>query len=93
MTFLSKYLVEEDLEKLMTNSLNQLNSIQTRYAPKQGMEIINLTIHELRNYFVDYIKTIYEQIDTHKIEGNNMYFKFNKSYYFFCLNSSFLKCN
>lgn len=71
-TFLSKYLLEEDLEKLMTNGLNQLmvNSIQTRYAPESDKQTKNLTTSELRNYLVEYIKTIYEQIEIHKMEGN-----------------------
>ncbi|RNA09283.1 hypothetical protein BpHYR1_024712 [Brachionus plicatilis] len=53
----------------MTKSLNLLksNSIP-KYASKQESKTLNLTINELRNFMVDYIKAIYDQIDSHKIE-------------------------
>ncbi|RNA09282.1 hypothetical protein BpHYR1_012991 [Brachionus plicatilis] len=62
----------------MTKSLNLLKS-------KQELKTLNLTINELRNFMVDYIKAIYDQIDSHKIEGflsHTTFFTSEKSIFF-----------
>ncbi|CAF0791844.1 unnamed protein product [Brachionus calyciflorus] len=65
-TFLCKYLRVEDLEKIMNKCLNnlKLNSMPKNLTNSELNK--SLTINELRSYFVNYIKSIYDQIETYK---------------------------
>lgn len=63
-TYLSKNLRIEDLNELMLKCLNNVKLNSQRANETSGM-----TISQLRSFFVDYIRNIFDQIEQNKQEG------------------------